>query len=132
LATVGLDKVYDMYPRELSGGMRQRVGIARALVMDPKILVLDEPFSQLDLITASELRSEVLDIWQDRNLTIIMVSHLIEEAVELADRIVIMDEGEIKKIVPIDLSRPRRKTSKEFLETVGEIEAAMGLKNGSQ
>lgn len=128
LFTVGLNKVFDMYPRELSGGMRQRVGIARALVMDPKILILDEPFSQLDLITAGELRSEVLDIWHSRNLTVIMVSHLIEEAVQLADRIVIMNAGEIKKIVPINLRRPRHKESKEFLETVGKIEELMGLK----
>jgi NitT/TauT family transport system ATP-binding protein len=96
--------------------------------MDPKILILDEPFSQLDLITAGELRSEVLDIWHSRNLTVIMVSHLIEEAVQLADRIVIMNAGEIKKIVPINLRRPRHKESKEFLETVGKIEELMGLK----
>lgn len=132
LITVGLDKAFDMYPRDLSGGMRQRVGIARALVMDPKVLILDEPFSQLDLVTASELRSEVLDIWQDRSLTVIMVSHLIEEAVQLADRIVIMDSGEIKKIIPISLSRPRHRGGKEFLEVVGEIEKIMGLKDEDQ
>lgn len=130
LFTVGLNKVFDMYPRELSGGMRQRVGIARALVMDPKVLILDEPFSQLDLITANELRSEILDIWQSRSLTVIMVSHSIEEAVQLADRIVVMDAGEIKKIVPVNLRRPRHKGSQEFLEAVGEIEGIMGLKNG--
>jgi len=132
LFTVGLNKVSDMYPRELSGGMRQRVGIARALVRDPKVLILDEPFSQLDLITAGELRSEALEIWQSRNLTVIMVSHLIEEAVQLADRIVIMDGGEIKKIVSMNLRRPRHKGGKEFLEVVGEIEKIMGLKDEDQ
>jgi len=126
---VGLDKVMDMYPRDLSGGMRQRVGIARALVMDPKVLILDEPFSQLDLITATELRSDILNLWQGSGRTVIMISHLIEEAIELADRVVVMNMGEIKEIVPIDLPRPRHKDSKEFLQVVGRIEVIMGLKN---
>lgn len=125
---VGLDKVMDIYPRDLSGGMRQRVGIARALVTDPKVLILDEPFSQLDLITASELRKDVLDIW-DKGRTIVMISHLIEEAIELADRVVVMNMGEIKEIVSIDLPRPRHKESREFLEVVERIEGIMGLKN---
>lgn len=129
ITMVGLDQVMNMYPRDLSGGMKQRVGIARALVTDPQVLILDEPFSQLDLITASELRKDVLNIWEDLGRTIIMISHLIEEAVELADRVVVFGMGRIEEIVSINLSRPRNKESKEFLEVVDKIERLMGLKN---
>lgn len=127
LKMVGLDKEYNSYPRDLSGGMRQRVGIARALVINPQVLILDEPFSQLDIITASELRKEILDIWQRQKLTIIMISHLIEEATELADRIVVMDIGIIKEIVENNLSRPREKEKKEFIKEEAIIEKDLGL-----
>src|ERR1700757_466243 len=89
---IGLDGVETAYPKELSGGMRQRVGFARALVVNPDVLLLDEPFSQLDVLTAETLRGDLLDLWEASRITttgIIMVSHNIEEAVEVADRILI-------------------------------------------
>lgn len=129
LSMVGLSNVYNQYPRDLSGGMKQRVGIARALVVDPEVLILDEPFSELDIITATELRSDLLKIWQETNKTIIMISHLVEEAVELADRVVVMGMAEIKSIVPIDLSRPRQSESQEFILLVKQIKEILGLKH---
>lgn len=123
---VGLDGNEDAYPRELSGGMKQRVGFARALAIEPEILLMDEPFSSLDPLTSINLREEVLDIWNDPNLrvnTIVMITHLIEEAVEMADRVVVMGSkpGKILKEIPIPLSRPRDKNSEEFHTLVGEI-----------
>src|ERR1700675_320222 len=90
---VGLDGFEEAYPRELSGGMKQRVGFARALAVEPKVLLMDEPFSALDALTAITLREELLDIWQSPDMpvhNIIMVTHIIEEAIELADRIIVM------------------------------------------
>ena len=97
---IGLDGFENAYPKELSGGMRQRVGFARALVVNPDILLLDEPFSQLDVLTAETLRDDLLDLWDERRIPtkgIVMVSHNIEEAVEMADRILIFssDPGRI-------------------------------------
>ena len=97
----------DKYPRELSGGERQRVGIARALVSDPDILLLDEPFSALDAETAQKLRNTLLDIWHTRKMTVLMVSHSLEEAIFLADRILVMKEGKIVASEAVTLSRPR-------------------------
>jgi len=123
---VGLDGNEDAYPRELSGGMKQRVGIARALAIEPEILLMDEPFSQLDPLTSINLREEVLDIWNDPNLrvnTVVMVTHSIEEAVEMADRVVVMGSkpGKILRVITIPLARPRDKNSEEFHNLVGEI-----------
>lgn len=129
LSMVGLSDVFNQYPRELSGGMKQRVGIARALVVDPEVLILDEPFSELDVITATELRSDLLKIWQETGKTIIMISHLVEEAVEMADRVAIMSMGEIKKIFPIDLPRPRQLEGQEFISLVGQIKEILGLRH---
>lgn len=125
---VNLDKVMEMYPRDLSGGMRQRVGIVRALITDPQVLILDEPFSQLDIITATELRKDVLNIWQNLGKTVVMISHLIEEAVELADRVVVFNMAKIEDIIPVDLPRPRNNESHEFLAIIHRIEKLMGLK----
>src|SRR5271167_2963925 len=109
---IGLDGFETAYPKELSGGMRQRVGFARALVVNPDILLLDEPFSSLDVLTAETLRSDLSELWIQRRIPtkgILMVSHNIEEAVEMADRILIFssDPGRISAEVPIALSQPR-------------------------
>ena len=102
---IGLDGFENAYPKELSGGMRQRVGFARALVVNPDILLLDEPFSSLDVLTAETLRGDLLDLWDDRRIPtkgIVIVSHNIEEAVEIADRILIFssDPGRIRAADP--------------------------------
>ncbi|MDR3255005.1 MAG: ABC transporter ATP-binding protein [Synergistaceae bacterium] len=106
---VGLHGYENRYPYELSGGMKQRVAIARALAYDPKVLLMDEPFAAVDAQTREKLQDELVSIWQKTNKTIIFVTHSIEEAVTLADRVVVMTEnpGTIKEIVPINLPRPR-------------------------
>jgi NitT/TauT family transport system ATP-binding protein len=113
---LGLVKFAHAYPRELSGGMRQRVGIARALATDPKIIFMDEPFSELDSFTAEELRKEILEVWKESKPTIVMVTHLIPEAIELADRIAVLTSrpGKLEDIVVNTIPRPRAKRSKEF------------------
>lgn len=123
LKKLGLEKFVNLHPHELSGGMRQRVGIARALATDPKIIFMDEPFSELDSFTAEELRKEFLEIWGETKPTIIMVSHLIEEALELADRIAVLTPrpGRIEKIIINNLSRPRKKRSEDFYHLEDEI-----------
>lgn len=123
---VGLDGHEEAYPRELSGGMKQRVGFARALAIEPEILLMDEPFSSLDPLTAINLREEILDIWEDPNLritTVVMITHQIEEAVEMADRVIVMGggPGRIIKEVEIKLPRPRNRKSEAFHKYVGEI-----------
>ncbi len=121
LNEVGLKSMADKYPRDLSGGQRQRVGIARALAVRRPILLLDEPFSALDVKTTAELHWELLQIWKSRKLTIIMVSHSIEEAVELAGRAVLLKDGNIHKTLKIDLPRPRNTQSKEFVEMANKL-----------
>ncbi len=113
-----LEKFRHSYPKELSGGMRQRVGIARALASNPKIIFMDEPFSELDSFTAQELREEFLEIWSTTRPTIVMVTHLVPEAIELADRIAVLTDRPalIKKVLTNTLPRPRVKRSAEFYE----------------
>jgi NitT/TauT family transport system ATP-binding protein len=123
---VGLSGSEDSYPRELSGGMKQRVGIARALSVDPEILFMDQPFSHVDTLTAESLRAEVLDIWaaQEKNPTsILIVSNDIKEVVSMADRIVVLgsNPGRILKIVENPLPRPRDLRSPEFLKKVDQL-----------
>lgn len=108
LRVVGMLAMHDKYPAELSGGQRQRVGIARALAVDPAVLLLDEPFSALDPKTTAELHDDVLKIWHETKKTIVMVSHLIEEAVSLADRVILMREGKVDSEYRITLPYPRR------------------------
>jgi sulfonate transport system ATP-binding protein len=106
------------YPRELSGGMAQRVSIARALLRNPKVLLLDEPFGALDAFTRSHMQEVLLDIWQRNRTTMIFVTHDIDEAIYLADRVVILKPrpGAIRNVVPIDLPFPRKKSSSAFQE----------------
>ena len=111
--TIGLDGFESAYPKELSGGMRQRVGFARALVMQPKILLMDEPFSALDVLTAETLRTDLLDLWQEGRIpikSILMVTHNIEEAVLMADRILVLSSnpGRIASEIPVDLPASAR------------------------
>lgn len=98
------------YPIDLSGGQRQRVGIARALAVDPVVLLLDEPFSALDPKTTAELHDDLIAIWHETKKTIVMVSHVIEEAVSLADRVILMRDGAVDTIFPVDLPYPRRES----------------------
>ncbi|MFA1609764.1 ABC transporter ATP-binding protein [Halobellus rubicundus] len=116
LDMVGLSDHYNKYPTQLSGGQQQRVGIARALSIDPEILLMDEPFSNLDEITAESLRQELLQIWGELNKTIFFVTHDITEAIELSDRILMIGNGEIYGDVSVDLDRPRDLESNEFLQ----------------
>jgi NitT/TauT family transport system ATP-binding protein len=123
---IGLDGFENAYPKELSGGMRQRVGFARALVMNPDILLLDEPFSQLDVLTAETLRNDLLELWMQRRIPtkgILMVSHNIEEAVELADRILIVssDPGRISAELPVALPQPRAPESPPFRQIMDQV-----------
>jgi NitT/TauT family transport system ATP-binding protein len=127
---VGLHGFEHAYPKELSGGMKQRVGFARALVVKPQILLMDEPFSALDILTAETLKSDLMDLWLANNLdlqSIIMVTHNIEEAVALCDRVIIMasSPGKITVDMPIDIKRPRNRYDPEFKALVNEIYTAM-------
>ena len=123
---VGLEGFEEAYPRELSGGMKQRVGMARALSVNPEILFMDEPFSQVDALTAEGLRAEILDIWDDRDRnpsSILMVSHDIKEVSFMADRIVVLsaNPGRIRTIVENPLPRPRDMRSPEFMRLVDQL-----------
>lgn len=115
LKLVGLQQFRDSYPYELSGGMKQRVAIARALANEPSVLLMDEPFGALDAQTRNILQQELLDIWQQKIITILFVTHSVDEAVFLGDKIVLMSArpGKIKEIITVSLPRPRERTSLE-------------------
>ncbi len=123
LELVGLSDYADHYPYQLSGGMQQRVGIARALALDPRILLMDEPFSALDEFTREKLNEDLLDIWSKTNKTVLFVTHNISEAVFLSDRVCVFSPhpGRLSSVVDIPLPRPRQKEarfSREFQELV--------------
>ena len=122
----GLDGFEEAYPREISGGMRQRVGLARALAVEPTVLLMDEPFSALDALTAEGLREEVLQLWRDPALppeAVVLVTHNIEEAIQLADRVVVLSRrpGHVLAEVPIDLPRPRDRKSTPFYDLTDRV-----------
>ncbi|MGI8773036.1 MAG: ABC transporter ATP-binding protein [Acidobacteriaceae bacterium] len=126
LDTVGLDGFETAFPKELSGGMRQRVGFARALVVEPEVLFMDEPFSALDVLTAENLRSELLELWQKKTIptqAIFLVTHNIEEAVLLADRIIVLgrNPGHVRVDFRVTLPHPRERKSPHFTHVVDYI-----------
>ncbi|MDR3199898.1 MAG: ABC transporter ATP-binding protein [Spirochaetales bacterium] len=126
LSLVGLDGWKDAYPRKLSGGMAQRAALARALCRKPQILLLDEPFGALDAFTRSRLRQELDQLWRDLAITVILVTHDIEEAVFFADRVILMISGELAGEIPIDLPRPRSRRARDFQACCSLIESAIG------
>jgi NitT/TauT family transport system ATP-binding protein len=128
--TIGLDGFESAYPKELSGGMRQRVGFARALVVEPELLVMDEPFSSLDVLTAENLRSDLLSLWQDKHTRtkgILLVTHNIEEAVLMADRIILLDSdpGRIRAEITVESPIPRDLRTEEFKNLIDEVYTLM-------
>ncbi len=123
---VGLNGFEDAYPKELSGGMKQRVGIARSLAVGPDLLCMDEPFSALDVLTAQGLRDEVLTLWHQDELppsAVLMVTHNLEEAVYMADRVIIISQrpGRMISDMTIELPRPRDRKSPEFMDWVDQV-----------
>lgn len=123
LKEVGLDHLEKHYPTALSGGQRQRVGLARALAISPDLLIMDEPFSNLDTITAEALKTDLLKIWEQYGMTILMVNHLIPDAIELSDHIIVMGAhpGSVKKTLSVDLPRPRNIRSDPFFKQVDRL-----------
>ena len=127
---IGLDGFESAYPKELSGGMRQRVGFARALVVQPQVLLMDEPFSALDVLTAETLRTDLLDLWQEGRIpikSILMVTHNIEEAVLMCDRVLVLSSnpGRIAAEITIPLPQPRDRLDPDFRQLVDKIYALM-------
>lgn len=128
LGITGLSKFKDRYPQELSGGMQQRANVIRAIVGDPKVLLMDEPFSALDEFTRESLNDELLSLWEDQPKTVLFITHSISEAVYLSDRVGVMSAspGGIIRIVDIELDRPRSakvRTTPEFYQYMEEIRA---------
>jgi NitT/TauT family transport system ATP-binding protein len=125
LEKLGLSEFRDRFPKDLSGGMRQRVAIARVLAIDPPLLLMDEPFGALDALTRRSLQDELLRIWAEDRKTVLFVTHGIEESIYLADRVVVMTyrPGTVKRVVPVTLPRPRDPASPEFNALKRELTA---------
>lgn len=121
LRHVGLEEWSDQYPAKLSGGQKQRVALVRALVHQPDLLLLDEPLSALDALTRLDMQDLVESIWEAQRLTAILVTHDVEEAVRLADRVILLEKGRISLDIPIDLIRPRKRFNPKFGRYVEEI-----------
>jgi NitT/TauT family transport system ATP-binding protein len=123
LDLVNLGQFRDNYPSELSGGMRQRVAVARALALDPVLLLMDEPFGALDAQTRNMLQKELLDIWEKTKKTIVFITHSVDEAVFLSDRLIVLTPrpGRVCRIFPITLPRPRSRTSVEFADVRRDV-----------
>ncbi len=132
LDVVGLAKMADRYPHELSGGMRQRVAVARALVNEPEVLLMDEPFAAVDAITRATLQDELLRLWQEFGISVIFITHNIDEAIYLGQRIVVMSAhpGSIRSDLRVDLAYPRDRGSAEFARLYAEIGAELYGKGG--
>ncbi|MDR1977790.1 MAG: ABC transporter ATP-binding protein [Synergistaceae bacterium] len=120
---VGLDGFERAFPRQLSGGMQQRVSIARALINQPNVLLLDEPFGALDALTRIHMQNEVLRIWEVERSTMVLVTHDVDEAIFLSDRILVLSDrpGGIKKVISVNVSRPRDRSGVRFMEIRREI-----------
>ncbi|NLX75868.1 MAG: ABC transporter ATP-binding protein [Clostridiaceae bacterium] len=131
---VGLSAYKNHYPSQLSGGMQQRVALARALAVDPEILLMDEPFGALDAMTRMSMQDEIERIWREKKKTIIFVTHDIEEAVFLADRIVIMTSfpGKVKSVIDVPLARKRDRTGADFLKIRDRVFAEFELKTDDE
>jgi NitT/TauT family transport system ATP-binding protein len=126
LEMVGLKKNADFFPGQLSGGMQQRVGIARAFAVEPDLLLMDEPFSHLDAITARGLRAQLQDLWSQSKKTVVFVTHDVVEAVELSDRIIVLQPGgTIYEDITIDLPRPRRQSDPKVATLQAEVLARL-------
>ena len=134
LALTGLEAFAGRYPHELSGGMRQRVGIARALTTKPRALLMDEPFGALDAQTRGRLQQELLDIWARQRTTVLFVTHSIDEAIFLADRILVFTPrpGRLAADVPVPLARPRDVRHPGFTAIVKYLRTALGTEGGSE
>jgi NitT/TauT family transport system ATP-binding protein len=127
---VALSSFRDHYPAELSGGMQQRVGLARALAVEPAVLLMDEPFGALDALTRTHMQDELLRIWEGTKKTVVFITHSIEEAVVLSDRVLVMGNGTLAREVPIDLPRPRSRhellADPRTLELMRQLESLLG------
>ncbi len=125
LRELGIEELKDSYPRHISGGQKQRVGIARALVSNPELLLLDEPFSALDVETAGRLATEVLAIHEKQDMTMLMVSHSVEDAVMLADTILVFKDGAITEEIKVPSPRPRKRDDPQIQAIMQKVQAAI-------